>query len=162
VQIKITNQKGKKFDAVIRYADAEDLNSLHDWKFDWSALYTDDSIFFKLSYNSQIQGIIKLEEENDQYYVLKNIEVAPSNYGSKGKYKGIAEALISFACLKSFELNEGGYRGFLVFTTKGVLIDYYQKKYGAELIYRDRMLINPEKGKELILNYLKIDLTNEK
>ena len=42
-----------------------------------------------IKYEEQIQGIIKLEEENESYYVLKNIEVAPWNYGSKGKYKNI-------------------------------------------------------------------------
>jgi len=62
---------------------------------------------------------------------------------------------------KSFELNKGNYKGYLVFTSKGVLIEYYQKKYNAELIFRERMILSPEKGKELILNYLQINLKNE-
>jgi len=69
--------------------------------------------------------------------------------------------LISFACLKSFELNKGNYKGFLVFTSKGTLIEYYQKKYNAELIFRERMIINPNIGKRLIKTNLEIDIENE-
>jgi len=69
--------------------------------------------------------------------------------------------LISYACLKSFELNKGNYRGFLVFTSKGSLIEYYQKKYKAELIFRERMIINPEVGKQLIKSNLNIELSDE-
>ena len=112
-------------------------------------------------YEEQIQGIIKLEEENELYYILKNIEVAPWNYGSRGKYKNISEILMSFACLKSFELNKGNYKGFLVFTSKGNLIEHYQTKYNAELIFRERMIINSQIGKQLILSNLGIDLNDE-
>jgi hypothetical protein len=63
--------------------------------------------------------------------------------------------------LKSFELNKGDYKGFLVFTSKGNLIEYYQEKYGAELIFRERMIINSNIGKKLILSNLEIDLDNE-
>lgn len=93
--------------------------------------------------------------------MLKNIEVAPWNYGSKGKFKNIVEILISLACLQSFEFNKGNYKGFLVFTSKGKLIEYYQQKYNAELIFRERMIINPKIGKQLIRTNLKIDLENE-
>ena len=67
---------------------------------------------------------------------------------------------MSYACLKSFEYNLGNFKGYLVFTSKGNLIEYYQLKYQAELIFRERMMIGPEKGKELIFKNLKIDLTN--
>ena len=110
---------------------------------------------------NKIQGLIKLEEENESYHVLKNIEVSPTNYGSKGEFTNTAEILMAFACLKSFELNQGNYKDFLVFKSKGTLIDYYQKKYNAELIFWERMIIAPEKGKLLINKYLKIDLNNE-
>jgi hypothetical protein len=76
-------------------------------------------------------------------------------------FKNIAALLISFACLKSFELNHGNYKGYLVFTSKGNLIEYYQRKYQAELIFRERMIINPGIGKRLILKNLKINLEDE-
>ena len=40
-----------------------------------------------------------------------NIEVAPHNYGSKGRYENVAGSLIAFACYKSFELGKNYYLG---------------------------------------------------
>jgi len=163
VQVKIKNRRSKEFTAQLETFEKADLKLLNkDWKFNWRELYKAKALFFKIILDEEIQGIIKLEEENEAYYVLKNIEVAPWNYGSNGKYRNIADILISYACLKSFELNKGNYNGFLVFTSKGTLIEYYQEKYQAELIFRERMIINPKKGKQLILSNLKIDLNNEK
>ena len=162
VQIKIKNSGSKEFIAQIEQFSKVDLKFIKsDWKFNWKQLYSSKAKFYKVNYDNQAQGIIKLEEENDSYYVLKNIEVAPWNYGSKCKFKNIAEVLISFACLKSFELNKGNYKGFLVFTSKGTLIEYYQQKYNAELIFRERMIINPNIGKRLIKTNLEIDIENE-
>lgn len=162
VQVNIKNKRNKEFRAQIEKFAKSDLKLLNkNWKFNWKQLFTSDAKFYKLFFNELVQGIIKLEEENESYYVLKNIEIAPWNFGSNGKFKNVAEILMSFACLKSFELNKGNYKGFLVFTSKGNLIEFYQKKYQAELIFRERMIINPEIGKKLILSNLKIDVTNE-
>ena len=84
------------------------------------------------------------------------------NFGSHGKIRNIAEILMSFACLQSFELNKGNYKGFLVFTSNGTLIKHYEKKYKAELIFRERMVINAQIGRELIFTNLGIDLNDEK
>jgi hypothetical protein len=162
VTVKIKTRKGKEFTARIDSVFKGDLKNLSkEWKFDWLKLYNSNAKLFQLNFENEIQGLIKLEEENDLYYVLKNIEVAPINYGSKGMFKNIAALLISFACLKSFELNQGNYKGYLVFTSKGNLIEYYQRKYQAELIFRERMIINPGIGKRLILKNLKINLEDE-
>lgn len=162
VQVKIVDKKQKESIAEIRIANKSDLkNTSKDWKFNWLQLHTSKSKFYQLIHENKIQGLIKLEEENELYYVLKNIEVAPINYGSKGQFKNIADLLISFACLKSFELNKGNYKGFLVFTSKGSLIEYYETKYGAKSIFRERMIISPGQGKKLILKNLKINLDDE-
>ena len=162
VQVKIRNSRKKEFTAQIEQFTRTDLKLIKsDWKFNWKQLYDSKAKFYKVNYEDQTQGIIKLEEENDLYFVLKNIEVAPWNFGSKGKFNNVAEILISFACLQSFELNKGNYKGFLVFTSKGKLIEYYQKKYNAELIFRERMIINPNIEKQLIKTNLKIDIENE-
>jgi len=161
VQVAIRNQKGSTFNATISGLSKTDTKLTKDWKFNWKELYDQEAQLFKLVYKGRIQGVMKLEEENEAYYVLKNIEVSPSNYGSNGEYTNVAEILISFACLKSFELNTGHYKGFLVFTSKRNLIKYYQQKYGAELIFRERMIINPQKGRYLIKEHLKIDLDHE-
>ena len=162
VRVKIKNRRNKEFESEIKPFVKSDLKNLDgEWKFDWKHLYSSKAKLFQLTYQGKSQGLIKLEEENESYHVLKNIEVAPWNYGSKGKFKNIAEILMSYACLKSFELNTGNYMGFLVFTSKGTLIEYYEKKYNAELIFRERMIINPKVGRKLILSNLKIDLNNE-
>ena len=162
VEVKIRNTRNNKFIAQIEEFRKTDLKRITgDWQFNWKQLYNSTAKFFMISYEDQVQGIIKLEEENESYFVLKNIEVAPWNYGSIGKYKNIAEVLMSYACLKSLELNTGNYKGFLVFSSKGNLIEYYQKKYKAELIFRERMIINPQIGKQLILSNLKIDLNDK-
>lgn len=160
--VSIKNRQNKEFVAKIEEFYKRDLKMVtSNWKFNWKQLYEPTAKFYKVLFDEQIQGIIKLEEENQEYYVLKNIEIAPWNFGANGKFKNIAEILMSFACLKSFEINKGNYKGFLVFTSKGNLIEYYQKKYDAELIFRERMIISPKIGKRLILSNLKIDLENE-
>ena len=162
MQVLIRNRQGKEFKAQIDRFTRKNIKGLDSkWKFNWNQLFNSSALFFMVMYDEQIQGLIKLEEENASYYVLKNIEVAPWNYGSKGRYKNIADILMSFACLKSFELNKGNYKGFLVFTSKGNLIEYYKKKYNAELIFRERMIISSHIGKQLILSNLGIDLSNE-
>jgi len=161
VRIKIRNKIGEEFDAeILKVGKSVVKNLPNNWKFDWLELYSTNSKFYQINFKDEVQGLIKLEEENNSYYVLKNIEVSPSNYGSNGRFINIAEILMSYACLKSFEYNLGNYKGYLVFTSKGNLIEYYQLKYQAELIFRERMMIDPEKGKELILKNLKIDLKN--
>lgn len=162
VQVQIKNRRNVEFQAQLdKFTDNDLKIAGKEWSFNWNQLYNDDAIFYKVLYEKRIQGIIKLEEENEAYHVLKNIEIEPWNFGSTGKYKNIAEILMSFACLKSLELNTGNYRGFLVFTSKGALIEYYQDKYGAELIFRDRMITSPIIGRKLILSNLKIDIANE-
>lgn len=162
MQVKIKNKQNKGFIAQIEQFLKSDLKLINkEWKFNWKQLFNSEAQFYKIVFEDEVQGIIKLEEENSAYYVLMNIEVAPWNYGSKGKYNNVAEILISYACLKSFELNKGNYRGFLVFTSKGNLIEYYQKKYKAELIFRERMIINPEIGKQFIKSNLNIELIDE-
>jgi hypothetical protein len=89
---------------------------------------------------------------------MKNIEIAPSNYGSKGKYINAAQILMSYACLLSFEFNKGPYKGYLTFISKGRLIDHYVEKYNAELVYRERSQINPINGLKLIKKHLNLDL----
>ena len=159
MRIKIRNKIGEEFDAeILKVGKSVVKNLPNNWKFDWLELYSTKSKFYQINFKDEVQGLIKLQEENNSYYVLKNIEVSPSNYGSNGRFINIAEILMSYACLKSFEYNLGNYKGYLVFTSKGNLIEYYQLKYQAELIFRERMMIGPEKGKELILKNLKIDL----
>lgn len=157
--MRLFDNNGGFVDASLEIANHHDLaQTSNSWQFSWVDLQSDDSWFYKVNIDEEIQGLIKLELENNQYLVLKNIEVSPSNFGSTGKYKNIAEVLMAFACLQSFKNNEGNYKGFLVFTSKGELISHYENKYGAELIFRERMIIYPHQGIKLIQEHLKIDL----
>ena len=89
---------------------------------------------------------------------LNVIEVAPHNYGSKGKYKNVTGCLIAYACLLSIKYGKGSYNGFLSFDSKTNLIKLYQEKYMAVLIGSQKMYINDTNGKKLIKQYLDIEV----
>ena len=159
MEVSIKDSKGSEYDAYIIEAEEIDIQQLSKkWKFKWSEIFADDHLTYKIVKDNKIHGLLKLEWENDEYVIMKNIEVSPSNYGSKGQFANIAELLISFACYQTFKLNSGGYIGYLAFTSKGNLIEYYQQKYGAELIFRERMIIAPQSALKLIKTHLKLNL----
>lgn len=101
-----------------------------------------------------LQGMLMLTLVNDEMLYMNNIEVAPQNYGSQGKYDKVAGCLIAFACLKSFEMGKDYYKGYLTFQSKTDLITFYQKKYGAVIAGGHRMFIEPNVGTQLIEEYL--------
>lgn len=105
-----------------------------------------------------IESLMMIQFVDADFFELKNIEVSPKNYGSKGKYINAAQLMIAYGCLLSFEFNRGPYQGYLSFLSKGELIDYYIEKYNAELVFRERMQINPVNGLALIKKHLNIDL----
>ena len=128
------------------------------WQFNWKSLYSKNSLVYKLSYEREIQGLLKMTKVDEGYYEMSNLELSPENYGSEGKYDSVAGALIAYACLLTFELNSGNYKGYLAFTSKGELIPHYEKHYHAELVFREKMIIFPENGKKLIKKYLDLKL----
>lgn len=150
---------GRIYDGYIKEADEIDIKNLSpQWKFRWEEIYQSDQLTFKLVKDEEIQGLLKLTWENNEYVIMENIEVSPSNFGSKGHFVNIAKLLISFACYQTFKLNRGSYIGYLAFTSKGSLIKYYQETYGAELIFRERMIIGPQSAIKLIKKHLKLNL----
>lgn len=128
------------------------------WSFGWKKLYEKDALVYKLSFENEAQGLLKLKKIEESFYEMTNLELKSSNMGSKGRYQKIAGCLIAFACLKSFELNIGNYEGFLSFTSKGELIQHYEKTYYAELVFKAKMIITPNNGRKLIKEYLNIEL----
>jgi len=129
-----------------------------EWKFDWPSLHAKNSQIYKLEYEEEIQGLIKMTKVNEGYYEMSNLELSPENYGTKGKINNVAGSLIAFACLLTFQLNMGNYKGYLAFTSKGELIPHYEKNYYAELVYREKMIIFPKNGKKLIKKYLNLEI----
>ncbi len=129
-----------------------------EWKFDWKSLHTKNAQIFKLCYEDEIQGLLKMTQVDEGYHEMSNLELSPTNYGSKGKITNVAGCLIAFACLLTFKLNESNYKGHLAFTSKGELIPHYEKHYYAELVYREKMIIFPANGKKLIRKYLNLEI----
>lgn len=154
----MVDKNRKERNAEILEAKKSELKKTKDWKFNWVELNeSKKSRIFQLR-TEEIAGLMKIEFIEPEFFEMKNIEVSPSNFGSNGKYSNVAQLLISYGCLLSFELNKGPYEGFLSFVSKGELIDYYIKEYNAELAFRERMYINPYEGLKLIKKYLKIEL----
>lgn len=145
--------------AQITEAEKSELPKKNEgWSFGWKKLYEKEALVYKLSFENEVQGLLKLKRIEDSFYEMTNLELKSSNLGSKGRYHKIAGCLIAFACLKSFELNKGNYEGFLSFTSKGELIKHYEKNYYAELVFKEKMIITPNNGRKLIEEYLNIEL----
>lgn len=156
----LDTQTNKKVAAQIRPAIFSDMPLKKDgWNFNWRELFrTEGAIFYKIILDDnpyEIQGVIMLTMLNGELVEMKNIEVSPTNYGSKGILKRVAGCLIAYACQKSLELGKGSYQGCISFISKTDLMYFYQEKYHA--IWSGmgtRMFIEPIDGKKLIDEYL--------
>ncbi|WP_430406083.1 hypothetical protein [Fluviicola sp.] len=89
------------------------------------------------------------------------LEVAPSNWGSNGKYKGVAGCLIAYACRLSFIEGTDNNRGVLTFKafaenedSQEYLERLYRTKYMAVKNPFGYMEIYSDKSKILIDEYL--------
>ncbi len=127
------------------------------WNFNWRQLSKEENgqTFILRTINSpnQVEAALQLKFEYDML-VMDALELAPHNVGQKNKrYDYVAGCLIAFACRESFKI-EGDYKGFLTFVSKTNLIEWYAKKYGAELALGQRMFIDWENGEKLIEKYL--------
>ena len=161
MEIQIIEVKSnKKTDALINKAIFKDMPTKKSgWNFTWRTLYkTEGAEFFKLTLkddSSKIQGILMFSIMYEEMLYMNNIEIAPHNLGSKGKFDNVAGCLIAFGCLKSFELGKNTYKGYLTFDSKTKLIPLYEEKYGAISTMGQRMFIDPTQGLKLIDKYLK-------
>jgi hypothetical protein len=135
------------------------------WQFAWRKLAKiEGAQFYKITLKDspkKIEGLLMITLINDEMLYMNNVEVAPHNYGSGGKYENVAGCLVAFACKKSFELGKGNYLGFLSFDSKTELISLYQEKYGATWAMGQKMFIDPVEGKKLMEGYLNIVAGNK-
>ena len=127
------------------------------WNFNWRQLSKENKgqayILKTLNSPDQVEGALLLKHEYDML-IMDVLELAPHNIGQKNKrYDYVAGCLIAFACRESFKI-VGNYKGFLTFVSKTNLIEWYEKKYGAELALGQRMFIDWENGEKLIEKYL--------
>jgi hypothetical protein len=155
-------KSGNLVEAIISKALKADLPLRKDgWQFTWRKLgKVEGAQFYKLTTvesPDEVEGMLMLTLFNEEMLYMNNIEVAPHNFGSEGKYDHVAGSLIAFACYKSFELGKNYYMGFLSFDSKTRLIELYEKKYGATFAMGQKMFFDPEAGKKLMKRYLLIE-----
>jgi hypothetical protein len=152
---------GKLYEAQILESFPGEMPLKKDgWQFTWKKLAKiEGAQFYKITLKdspSKLEGLLMITLINDEMLYMNNLELAPHNYGSKGKYENVAGCLIAFACKKSFELGRGNYLGFLSFDSKTELISLYEEKYGAIWAMGQKMFIDPGQGRKLMEKYLNI------
>lgn len=162
VHILDTRSNKKKLAEIAKAMLKEMPKRKDGWNFSWRTLFkVEGSETYKITLkgeSTEIEGMLMLTLMNDEMVYMNTIEIAPHNYGQKGKYDNVAGCLISYACLRSFELGANNYEGFLTFESKTELIQLYQDRYGATLAAGQRMFIEPAVSLKLIEKYLNIEL----
>lgn len=156
----------RRVEVQILPASKQDLPLKKDgWQFNWRELArkNEEAMFFKLVRKEapqEIEGMLMLTIAFGEMVQMNNVEIAPHNYGKKGKYDFVAGCLIAFACYKSFEMRKNHYHGFLSFESKTVLMELYRTKYGASHAMGQRMYFDKRSGNNLIIKYLGVDVKN--
>lgn len=134
----------------------EEAKKLKDegWNFQWDETQQDGYDVYKLFVDGEdtLQGMISFKADERSLYVEVDIvESAPHNVGSSGKYVGVGGHLFAIACEHSFERK---FDGFVAFTAKTNLIEYYKKSLGATQLVGSRMAIETPMARYLVDKYL--------
>lgn len=127
------------------------------WEFDWTKPEKEGNtvLALKASGDSRTQGLLAYRETDYQSVYVALVEAAPHNNKHnttvEGKeYNGVGAHLFAEAVKKSYEL---GYNGFVDFTAKNNLVDYYKKLLGAQQIDRQHMYIDERAAAKLYERY---------
>jgi len=123
------------------------------WKFDWDKSF--GAILQKIAYleNEKIQGLVEFEEvPSSLYNIIYRIELAPENISKNRKIDNVAGTLFAYVAKDSLD---AGFEGFVVFDSKTILIDHYVEKYGAKVLFGNRLYFDTEASKALIKKFLK-------
>src|SRR5690606_4168729 len=99
-----------------------------------------------------IQGLISLSIETDHVF-MNLLESAPFNLGRNKLYEGVPGNLVAFACKVSFQK---GFDGFVAFTAKTKLIKHYEETLGAYHFKNQRMIVNTDAARKLVIKYFKM------
>lgn len=128
-------------------------NDYRGWKFDWSITEKQGYNIYELLIegDSAIQGRISFRIDGGVADV-DIVETAPHNFGRNGQYQGVGAHLFAIACLESMK---AGCDGYVVFTSKSNLINYYQYTLGAKVLSGQRMYIDEDAAVVLINKYMK-------
>jgi hypothetical protein len=133
-------------------ATAEQLKK-DGWKFDWDRSF--GAVSQKIAYfeNNIIQGLVEFEEVPSSFYnIIYRIELAPENIGKNKKIDNVAGTLFAYVAKDSLD---AGFDGFVVFHSKTILKEHYIKKYGAKVLYGDRLYFDAKASRVLVAKYLK-------
>lgn len=118
------------------------------WNFDWSNT-TGQVYQLTLKGSNVIQGLVSFSAEQG-YNWLDLVESAPTNRGNTKRYDGVGPHLFAIAARDSMER---GNEGFVSFTPKTNLREYYQKKLGAISLSNGNMFLDTDAAKILINRY---------
>lgn len=119
------------------------------WKFDWSITEKNGYAIYELFLKGDdtVQGRISLKIDGGVADV-DIVETAPHNYSHRGMYEGVGAHLFAIACQVSFD---AGYDGFVAFTSKSDLVEYYKEKLNAK-VFRDRRMYIDEEAAQILLD----------
>ncbi|GBR73061.1 acetyltransferase GNAT family protein [Candidatus Termititenax aidoneus] len=123
------------------------------WKFDWDKSF--GAVSQKIAYfdNDTIQGLTEFEEvPSSRYNIIYRLELAPANIGKNKKIDNVAGVLFAYVAKDSLD---AGFDGFVVFDSKTILKEHYVRKYGAKILYGDRLYFDTKASKTLVAKYLK-------
>ncbi|MBQ7796014.1 MAG: hypothetical protein IJ374_05585 [Lachnospiraceae bacterium] len=123
------------------------------WKFNWSETQKDGYAIYELYRKGSkvVEGRISLRMDGGVADV-DIVEVAPHNFGHRGKYVGVGAHLFAIACQISFE---SGCDGFVAFTAKTNLVDYYSKTLNAKVSAGRRMYLDEKAARVLLDKYMR-------
>ena len=123
------------------------------WKFDWTVTQKKGYTIYELFVEGDdtVQGRISLKIDGG-VADIDIVESAPHNYGRNGKYEGIGGHLFAIACQISYE---AGCDGFVAFTAKSDLVDYYKRTLKAKIVRGNRMYLDEEAANILIDKYIR-------
>ncbi len=136
----------------IHKSDANNLKK-EGWLFDWSVPHKNNFEVYELllENDDMIQGLIALRHDRYNYYTeVELVEVAPSNRGSEGIFKGVGAHLFAIACKLSTDV---GNEGYVRFTAKTKLIEHYKNTLGAKHIRDNIMYIDSVAANKLLSKY---------
>ncbi len=157
---KLTNSienliTGESFETEFSRVTSKEIKKI-DWLFDWNKELKDkhNEVYKMTTVENKhiIQGLVSLRTDN-KFISVGIVENAKFNRGKDKIYLGVGGNLFAFACKLSKEL---GFNGYVGFTAKTSLIDYYSKTLGAEVALGQRMYIGEEAAEKLIHQYFKI------
>jgi len=126
------------------------------WSFDWAEELSKGREVYKLQLAADdvIRGLVSLSVDPvGGICEVFLVESAPSNLGTRGRYKGVGGHLFAIACQRSVESGLGGY---VAFNAKTGLIEHYARSLGARQVGRSqRMVIDEQAARKLIAQYLR-------